>query len=336
MMTAPPEKAFAILRATRISSWQHVQEVDAELNRTLRTATPNWDPERRSFNRETVRITDVEGKPLTLEQRIRQLIGPQRIRRNAVLGIEFLFAYSPEADPYLDKSKWSRANDSWLAERFPGMLVKKVTHRDETTTHEQAVIVPFFRETKAGEPKLNARGLMGGRGKMRELQDSYAAFMAPVGLVRGISNSDAKFVPLKQLRRADHQQAELAQKALDLLTQEFPLPDLGPQFEDETDAIYRARQRQQMAMALAAHQALVKEAAESLLRLAHSTLRHAGTLQRLKALQRLLKTKEHEAASLKEELIEARAEVERLTTAQVDGSRNQARPTKAPAGMDMT
>lgn len=334
-MTATPDKAFAILRATRIRSWQHVQEVDAELSRTLRTATPNWDPERSSFNRETVRVTDVEGRPLTLEQRIRQLIGPQKIRRNAVLGIELLFAYSPEADEHLDKTKWSRANDAWLAQQFPGMVVKKVTHRDETTTHEQAVIVPFHGETKAGQPKLNARGLMGGRGKMRKMQDSYAAFMAPLGLVRGISNSDAKFVPLKQLRRADQQQAELAQKALDLLTQEFPLPDLVPQFEDETDAIYRARQRQQIAMALADHQARIKEAAESLLRFAHSTLRHAGTLHRLKALQRLLKTKEHEAESLKKELIEARAEVERLT-AETLGGRDHARPTKAAAGMEMT
>jgi len=205
-MTDPRDKAFAILRATRISSWQHVQEVDAELSRTLRTPTPNWDPTRSALNRETVRVTDVEGNALTLEQRIRQLIGPQKIRRNAVLGIEFLFAYSPEADDHIDKPKWSHANDAWLADRFPGMLVKKVTHRDETTTHEQAVIVPFHGETKAGEPKLNARGLMGGRRKMRELQDSYAATMKPLGLTRGISNSDATFVPLKQLRRADHQQ----------------------------------------------------------------------------------------------------------------------------------
>jgi hypothetical protein len=105
MMTTTPDKAFAILRATRISRWQRVQKVDAELNRSLRAPTPNWDPTRSSFNRETVRITNVEGKPLTLEQWIRQLIGPQKIRRNAVLGIEFLFACSPEADAHLDKSK---------------------------------------------------------------------------------------------------------------------------------------------------------------------------------------------------------------------------------------
>ncbi|MEY2510121.1 MAG: hypothetical protein QOE26_884 [Verrucomicrobiota bacterium] len=335
-MAALPDKSFAILRATRIGSWQHVQKVDAELSRSLRTPTPNWDPARSALNRETVRITDVEGRPLTLEQRIRQLIGPQKIRRNAVLGIELLFAYSPEADAHLDKTKWSRANGAWLAQRFPGMLVKKVTHGDETTTHEQAVIVPFHGETKAGEPKLNARGLMGGRRKMRELQDSYAVIMAPLGLVRGISNSDAKFVPLKQLRRADHQQAELAQKALDLLTQEFPLPDLGPQFEDETDAVYRARQRRQIAMALADHQALVKEAAESLLRFAHSTLRHAGTLRRLKAVQRHLKIRDEETAALKQELLEAHAEIVRLTGVQVDSLRNHAPRLKASAGMEMT
>jgi hypothetical protein len=75
-----------------------------------------------------------------------------------------------------------------------------ILHRDETTPHLTAFVVPVHPETG----KLNASHWLDGREKLQDLQDSYAEAVATHGLERGIAGSKAKHTTVKQFYGAMH------------------------------------------------------------------------------------------------------------------------------------
>src|SRR5207302_3664751 len=83
----------------------------------------------------------------------------------------------------------------WLRETFgEANLVAGVLHRDELSTHLQALVVPIDERGR-----LNARHFIGGdRHRLSELQDSYAERMAALGLERGVRGSVATHEEVKQ------------------------------------------------------------------------------------------------------------------------------------------
>jgi 5S rRNA maturation endonuclease (ribonuclease M5) len=174
--------------------------------------TPNADPEKQH-----IRIIGQPDNPYTpdLETLVRQHIGEQTIRKNAVLAVEFLLTASPEyfrpSDPgkaghYEQKQleDFQQKACEWLQTRYGDRIVRAELHLDESTPHIHAYMVPLDEKGK-----LNCRALLGGsRYRLSELQDDFAAAMAPLGLERGIKGSRAKHTEVRKYYAAINQQPD--------------------------------------------------------------------------------------------------------------------------------
>lgn len=121
---------------------------------------------------------------------------PEKIRKNGVIAVEYLFTASPEwfktATSAQKKEFFDRSVD-WLAEKYGrAHIITATVHNDETTPHLTAVVIPIDPRGK-----LNARGFIGGAEKLRKDQDTYAAAVSSLGLVRGIRGSKARHSDIK-------------------------------------------------------------------------------------------------------------------------------------------
>ncbi|MGB5709597.1 MAG: MobV family relaxase, partial [Waterburya sp.] len=145
-----------------------------------------------------------EGDLRRLDDIVRERIGEQTIRKNAVLCVEMLLTASPEYFRPDEPSKagyyvrdrlenWQQAVKGWLDDEYGDRIVRAELHLDESTPHIHAYLVPLDERGK-----LNCRGIFGGRQKLSQFQDSYASAMSPLGLERGIKGSKARHTKVKQ------------------------------------------------------------------------------------------------------------------------------------------
>ena len=160
--------------------------------------TPNANPEI-----DNIRLIG-EGDCQSLSETVRQRIGEQTIRQNAVLCVEMLLTASPEYfrphEPdkagFYEAEKledWQQAVRKWLDNEYGDRIVRAELHLDESTPHIHAYLVPLDERGK-----LNCRGIFGGRQKLSQFQDSYASAMSPLGLERGIKGNRARHTKVKQ------------------------------------------------------------------------------------------------------------------------------------------
>ena len=175
--------------------------------------TPNADPEQQH-----IRIIGQPDGPNTpdLETIVRQRIGDQTIRKNAVLAVEFLLTASPEYfrpdEPgragYYEPQRLEDFQHTacvWLTKNYGDRIVRAELHLDEMTPHIHAYLVPLDEKGK-----LNCRALFGGsRYRLSELQDSFALAMTPLGLERGIKGSRATHTQIKEYYAAVTQSPDL-------------------------------------------------------------------------------------------------------------------------------
>lgn len=203
------------------------------LHTSRKRDTPNADPEK-----QYIRIIGSPDSPSTpdLETIVRQRIGDQTIRKNAVLAVEFLLTASPE---YFRPSDPGRAGHyeqqqledfqhtacEWLLNRYGDRIVRAELHLDESTPHIHAYMVPLDEKGK-----LNCRALLGGsRYRLSELQDDFAAAMAPLGLERGIKGSRAKHTEVRKYYAAVNSSPDTS---LDMQTMQRQLADRQRAIED--------------------------------------------------------------------------------------------------------
>ena len=181
-------------------------------------------------------IGEVDGR--RLNEVVRQRIGEQTIRKNAVLCVEMLLTASPEYfrpdDPsragYYEPKRledWQQAVRGWLDDEYGDRIVRAELHLDESTPHIHAYLVPLDERGK-----LNCRGIFGGRQKLSQFQDSYANAMSPLGLERGIKGSRAKHKSVKQYYAAVNSSSN---NSLDTKT-------ISQQLADRTRAIIEKEQ----------------------------------------------------------------------------------------------
>lgn len=176
--------AYAIMRVSKHKSWGTIGASAAHTYRTR--PTPNADPARASENRVGV------GRKGEVSEDIRRRLDAvtDKPRTNAVLALELLLTTSPEwmvGKSDREISAWANANTAWLKATFgKANVVHVVLHRDETTPHLVAYVVP----EKDG--RLNARGLVGTPDLLSGLQTAYAGAMEGFGLERGIKGSTAR------------------------------------------------------------------------------------------------------------------------------------------------
>lgn len=182
---------YAILRTAKI---KHASKLRRSLSHSFRESdTPNADPQRLVDNTHIGAQSSREA----IERFNDRLATQSKVRKNAVLAVEYLITASPEAmqgknrkqqDAYFDDAL------AWLRQRHGEENVFYAgVHRDETTPHMYAYVVPIDKREK-----LNCRHFLGGGQALSEMQTDFAdAVGARHGLVRGQKGSKARHQPMK-------------------------------------------------------------------------------------------------------------------------------------------
>ena len=203
--------------------------------------TPNANPE--IDNIRFIGQPDSFNLP-NLETIVRERIGEQTIRKNAVLCVEMLLTASPEYFRPEDPSKagyyeperladFRTAVHGWLDDQYGDRIVRAELHLDEATPHVHAYLVPLDERGK-----LNCRGLFGGRQKLSQFQDSYAEAMSPLGLERGIRGSRARHTTVKQYYAAVTKSPDLT---LDPATIAHQLADRARAIKEKEEVLRTAK-----------------------------------------------------------------------------------------------
>lgn len=189
---------FAVLRIQKLKSWGSI--AGAGKHNQRERETPNADEKRTENNQVLIGSAEKDNV-----HAIKESIGAQRIRKNAVLAVEMLLSASPDyfrpnapeqAGTYdTDRLKnWTKATAEWLQERYGNRIVSATLHLDEATPHMHALLVPLD-----DKGKLNCRALFGGsKHTLSLLQTDYAEAVAHVGIERGIINSRATHQKVSQ------------------------------------------------------------------------------------------------------------------------------------------
>ncbi|MBF2013877.1 MAG: plasmid recombination protein [Rivularia sp. T60_A2020_040] len=198
---------LAICRIQKIKSWGTLKGNEAHTARERHT--PNANPE--VIN---IRIIG-DSSNLDLATLVRDKIGSQKIRSNAVLAVEMLLSASasyfrpnaPQEAGTYEKQRldnFVEASINWLDSSWKEQVVRAELHLDEITPHIHAYIVPLDKRGK-----LNCRALFGGRIKLSQLQDSFGMAVAYLGISRGIKGSKATYTTLKKYYAAVNQDSQL-------------------------------------------------------------------------------------------------------------------------------
>ena len=196
---------YAILRTQKLKAtgavWRSLKHAFRE------QPTPNADPDKAAKNEHVGATSAAEAM-----QKVRDRL-PEKRRKDAVLAIEYLITASPEAMQEMGGKSSAYFNDAlkWLRERHGrANVVYAGVHRDETTPHMYAYVVPLDESTG----RLNARRWLGGSKALSEMQTDFAATVgAQHGLERGIKGSRAKHERVRRhyglVNQAHDQAAEL-------------------------------------------------------------------------------------------------------------------------------
>ena len=175
-------------------------------------------------------------------------------KQSAVLAFEMMLTASPEYfrpdDPGAagewqpDKLRaWEQLSAQWLKGSYGDNIVRATFHRDEVTPHIHAVVVPLNEKGH-----INARDYMGGKDKLRALQDSYAEAMKPLGLSRGIRGSKTKYERVKDYYKSVSQSEHI----------DVPIDELKALAADRQRQVNRHDELEQTALAMSAENLQMK------------------------------------------------------------------------------
>ncbi|WP_347268683.1 MobV family relaxase [Paracoccus sp. (in: a-proteobacteria)] len=185
-------KSFAIMRVAKIKT---LGNMGASLQHTFREReTPNADPRRLTEN--TV-LAGPDTAHAVLDTWHRR--APEKIRKNAVHGLEYFVGGSPEAMRAMTREQqdaYFADALAWLQKRHGAEnILSAVVHRDEITPHMTVMTIPLD-----ARGKLNARSFVGSRKDLSELQTGFAAEVgAAYGLERGQIRSTATHERVKRV-----------------------------------------------------------------------------------------------------------------------------------------
>lgn len=177
-------RSFAILRCAKIKT---LGNMGASLQHTFRERdTPNADTRRTPDN--TVLVGGDTSQAVLDAWKER---APEKIRSNAVHGLEYFVGGSPGALKAMSRQEqdayFADALD-WLKARHGAEnVLSAVIHRDETTPHMTVMTIPLDERGR-----LNARALVGSRERLSAMQTDFAELVGKAhGLERGLQGSPA-------------------------------------------------------------------------------------------------------------------------------------------------
>ena len=199
--------SFAILRLQKLKSFA---DVGGSLSHNYRNReTLNADSDRTYLNEHEL---DTNEKCMTA---IRDRI-PEKRRKDAVLCIEHLITASPKWDGWgtSKETAFFEQSKKWLENKYgKNNVVSTTIHRDETTPHLVAYVVPVDEETG----RLNAKKFIGGsRHTLSQMQTDFAVEVKELGLDRGIQGSRAKHTSIKEYYENVNTHSKTVDLSLDL------------------------------------------------------------------------------------------------------------------------
>ena len=184
------DMGYAILRTQKLKSGIAVRR---SMTHAFREQdTPNADASRSPDNTH-IGAADVDEALAKFNARL-----PDKVRKNGVLAIEYLVTASPEDmkgktreqqdDYFRDALKWVEQKHGQANVVYAGI------HRDETTPHMYAYVVPI--DSKG---KLNCRAFLGGAQALSQMQTEFAREVGQQhGLQRGLEGSKARHTSIQQ------------------------------------------------------------------------------------------------------------------------------------------
>lgn len=208
-----------------------------------RTKIPtNASPERTCLNEELVEFPEeVADRTEAINYRLEHAGLTRKIGTNQVRVIRVMLTGSHDAMKRIEEEgrlpEWCADNLAWLRETFGAEnVVSAVVHRDESTPHIHAAVVPIvtgerrkarttasespgkrhYRPKSAARPRLCADDVMS-RVRLKQYQDSYAAAMSKYGLERGIDGSEARHITTQEFYRQAIAQQQDLQENIDAL-----------------------------------------------------------------------------------------------------------------------
>ena len=177
---------YAIMRFSKIKSASTGNGVIRHIRRQVDIKTLSH-PERKYINILTEPIKE-KYQNKTFNDILKDKLNGTKPRANSVLGLEFVFAFTPGCVTEDNLKAWSMASTQFLIDVFGIDNVVSVTiHRDEANFHAHAIVIPMF------EGKLNCKHFIDGPASCRELQDRYYEMVKDYGdLQRGINSKVTK------------------------------------------------------------------------------------------------------------------------------------------------
>ncbi len=177
--------AYAIFRTAKLKNFRSVENTLCHimlLGKKYEDLRRELPPEKRPINI----MTEPQRKGYKgvkgYKRCIYDSITNYHIRKNAVLAIQGVMTYSPEASDYINDKEFAQNCYNFLCDTYGRDNVYLCQlHRHEKTEHIHFVVMPIV------ENRLNARALQGGnKYVMRDLQDKFYEYVKSLGLERGI------------------------------------------------------------------------------------------------------------------------------------------------------
>lgn len=183
---------YAILRTQKLKSGIAVRR---SLTHAFREReTPNADASRTPDNTH-IGAADVDEALAKFNER---LATQDKVRKNAVLAVEYLITASPEdmhGKTRQEQDAYFRDALKWVEDKHgKANVVYAGIHRDEQTPHMYAYVVPIDQRGK-----LNCRSFLGGAKALTQMQTEFAQEIGQQhGLQRGIEGSKARHMSVQQ------------------------------------------------------------------------------------------------------------------------------------------
>ena len=179
--------SFAILRTAKLKSFG---EIGGSLSHNYRDRpTPNANSQLTQNNENS--LSSAELVMSAIKDKL-----PEKRRKDAVLCVEYLITASPDWVGWnrLEEKKYFDDAKKWLEDKHgKGNVIATTIHRDESTPHMIAYVVPLV------DGRLNAKKFLGGRQKLSDMQTDFAKSVGePLVLVRGLEGSKAEHQTIKQ------------------------------------------------------------------------------------------------------------------------------------------
>lgn len=181
--------SFAIMRCAKIKSFG---SFGGAIQHCFRERpTPNSDENLRANNEHYYAKNEAESF-----KKLRELL-PEKVRKNGVICVEYVFTASPEWFDQVNEEKkkeFFNRSVTWIKAKYgEENIVVATVHNDEKTPHLSAFVCP---KTKDG--RLSAFDFIGSRKKLQEDQDTFAEAVKDLGLERGLRGSKAKHMTIQQ------------------------------------------------------------------------------------------------------------------------------------------